>query len=130
MPVAANKALARRFVEEVWNAGRLDAAEALLADDLITHRGDGGTLTGRAAFVRFIADFRADYPGLRFAVEDVLGEGEEVATRVAVRGSHAGRAVEWTGIGIVRIAGGRIAEQWANTDLVESARQQTGAGPG
>lgn len=129
MPAEENKAVARRFVDEVWNGGRMDVAADLLADDLVTHRGDGGTLTGREAFTRFIAEFRAAYPGLRFAVEDLLAEGDKVATRVAVGGTHGGRTVGWTGIGIIRLVDGRIAEQWANTDLVESATTQAGAGP-
>ncbi len=50
MSVEANKAVARRFVEEVWNGGRLGVAKELLTPDLVTHRGDGGELVGRGAF--------------------------------------------------------------------------------
>jgi predicted SnoaL-like aldol condensation-catalyzing enzyme len=110
MPIEQNKAIARRFIEEVWNQGRLEVAVELLAPDLITHNADGGAIKGRDAFKKFISDFRANR-GLHFSVDDVLGEGSEVATRVTIRD----KASE-TGIGIVRIANGRIVEQWANTD--------------
>ena len=111
-----NKALAQRFIEEVWNRGRLEAADELLAPDLNTHDADGGVTKGRDAFKQFISDFRTANRGLQFAVEDMLGEGSKVATRVTIRSDKAGKA--WTGIGIVRIANGRIVEQWADTDRV------------
>lgn len=129
MSVEENKAVARRFVEEVWDQGRLEVADELLDPDLVNHQATGGATTGRNAFKRFIGEFRAATPDLRFTVDDMIGEGDDVATRVAIRGTYAGQAVEWTGIGIVRIVGGRIVEQWANTDLVGSAAQQLGGGP-
>ena len=112
MPIEQNKAIARRFIEEVWNRGHLDAADELLAADLITHNADGSVTKGRNAFKQFISDFRAANRDLHFSIEDVLGEGSEVATRVTIRSDKAMQ----TGIGIVRIADGRIVEQWANTD--------------
>jgi predicted SnoaL-like aldol condensation-catalyzing enzyme len=114
MPIEQNKALAQRFIEEVWNQGRLGIADELLAPDLITHNADGGVTKGRDAFKQFISKFRAANRGLHFSVEDMLGEGSEVATRVIIRSDKASQ--DRTGIGIVRIVNGRIVEQWANTD--------------
>jgi len=112
MPIEQNKAIAQRFIEQVWNQGRLEVADELLAPDLIMHNADGGVTKGRDAFKEFISDFRAANRGLHFSVDDVLGEGSEVATRVTIRSDKARE----TGIGIVCMANGRIVEQWANTD--------------
>jgi predicted SnoaL-like aldol condensation-catalyzing enzyme len=56
MPIEQNKAIAQRFIEEVWNQGRLEVADELLAPDLITHNADGGVTKGREAFKKFISD--------------------------------------------------------------------------
>ena len=112
MSIEQNKALAKRFIEEVWNQGRLEVADELLAPNLITHTAGGGVMKDRDSFKRFIADFRAANRGLHFSIDNILGEGSEVATRVSIRSDKANE----TGIGIVRIADGRIVEQWANTD--------------
>jgi predicted SnoaL-like aldol condensation-catalyzing enzyme len=128
MSVELNKSVARRFIEEVWNQGQLGVADELLAPDLVTHQVTGEAMTGRDAFKRFIGEFRAASPDIRFAVEDMIGEGDKVATRVTIHATQAGQTVAWTGIGIVRLAGGQIAEQWANTDPVGAA-QPAGSGP-
>lgn len=120
MSIEANKTVARRFVEEVWNGGDLAVAAELLGAELVNHDGDGGT-TDRDGFLRAVAAFRAADPDLRFTVEDLVGEGEKVATRVTVRGTRAGAAAPpttWTGIGIVRVVDGKIVEQWADTEAM------------
>ena len=50
MPIEQNKAIAQRFIEQVWNQGRLEVADELLAPDLIMHNSDGGVTKGRDAF--------------------------------------------------------------------------------
>jgi predicted SnoaL-like aldol condensation-catalyzing enzyme len=115
MSVEQNKAVARRFIEEVWNEGRLQVADELLAPDLINHQA-GGPTKGRDAFKQFVVEFRAANPGLRFTIEDMLGEGDRVATRVTIRDGASGQPESWTGIGIARMTDGQIVEQWADTN--------------
>lgn len=131
MSVEANKALARQFIEQIWNKGDLLLARELLDDGLISHEPDV-TTTGKDGFLTFIAEFRAAFPDLHFTIDDMVAEGDRVATRVTVRGTQqsdfrgvkaTGRPVTWTGIGIIRVANGRIAEQWADTDAVGAAVQ-------
>jgi predicted SnoaL-like aldol condensation-catalyzing enzyme len=116
--VEQNKAIARRFIEEVCNKGHIAVAHELLAPDLVNHRADGSTTNGRDAFEKFIGEFRAASPGLAFTIEDMLGEDDKVATRVTVR---IGDAL-WTGIGIIKVADGRIVEQWADTERAGTAK--------
>ncbi|MGH6824326.1 ester cyclase [Methyloceanibacter sp.] len=115
MSVEQNKTVARRFIEEVWNEGRLEVADELLAPNLINHQAAEPT-RGREAFKQFIAEFRAANPGVRFTIEDMLGEGDKVATRVTIKSGASGHPQSWTGIGIARIADGQIVEQWADTN--------------
>jgi predicted SnoaL-like aldol condensation-catalyzing enzyme len=116
MSVERNKAIARRFIEEVWNEGRLEVADELLAPNLVNHQAADGPTTGRDAFKQFVAQFRAAYPRVRFTIDDMVGEGDKVATRVTIRSGASGEAESWAGIGIIRIADGLIAEQWADTN--------------
>lgn len=124
MSVAENKDLARRFIEEVWDRGDMAVADEVLAPDLVNHDIDGST-TDRAGFLAAIVALRAANPGLRFVIDDMLGEGDRVATRVTITGlGEEGQPRDASGIGIVRIANGRIAEQWADTNPVASATRE------
>jgi predicted ester cyclase len=123
MSVEQNKAIARRFIEEVWNRGDMAVADQLLAPDLVNHDIDGTTID-RAGFLEAIVALRAANPAIRFAVDDMLAEGDRVATRVTITGAGTeGSPMTVNGIGIVRLAGGRIVEQWADTNPVASARR-------
>lgn len=111
--IEANKALARRIIEELWNDGRVEAADELIAPDVITHDQPPGEMTvGLDAFKAYVRAFRAQHPRVQFAVDDVLAEGDKVATRVTIR--HADGT--YAGIGIIRVEDGRIVEQWADTN--------------
>ena len=79
MSVEQNKAVARRFIEEVWNQGRLDVADELLATNLINHQAAEPT-KGRDAFKKFVVDFRAANPRIRFTIED-MGSAKVIASQ-------------------------------------------------
>ena len=118
MSVETNIAAARRFIEDVWNAGNLALVDELMTSDASTHDADPGRTTDRNGYKAFIGGFRAAHPNARFVVEDCFGEGDRVATRVSI---HEGEATGWTGIGITRFQDGRITEQWANSDALSDA---------
>jgi predicted ester cyclase len=121
MSVAANKAVARRFIDEVWNGGDLAVGEALLAPNLVNHGPDGKT-TDRTGFLEFIKATRAALPDIRFTIDDMIAEGDKVVTRVTIdASSSAGQQQAWSGIGIIRLQDGRIVEQWADTDSIGTA---------
>ena len=123
--------VARRFIEELWNERRLDLADELVAPDCVTHQlrsgaEDVGAPRTPALLKRHVADWLAAFPDLRFTVEQMIAEGDMVATRCHMRGTHTGA---WLGVAptgrdvsvrmmiVQRMAGGRIVEDWV---LVES----------
>jgi predicted SnoaL-like aldol condensation-catalyzing enzyme len=112
--VEENKEVARRFIEEVWNNGRLDIAGELLAPTLVNHDWPPGQTSDRDQFMKFITEYRGRYPNISFTIEDMFGEADRVATRVTIRGVDG----EWTGIGIIRVQDGQIVEQWADTTRI------------
>jgi steroid delta-isomerase-like uncharacterized protein len=131
----ANKALIRRWFEEVWNQGKAAAIDELFAPDGVAHglaEDSGNPLVGPENFKPFHATFRGAFPDLEVVVEDVLAEGDKVAARCSVRGKHTGdhlgvaasnAPVEFTGISIVRIRNGQIVEGWNNFDFMKMNRQ-------
>lgn len=63
------------------------------------------------------------FPDLRFVVEDQMSEGDRVASRWTLHGTHRGRSVKLTGIVISRFQDGRIVEDYAASDTMELVRQ-------
>ena len=133
-----NAALIRRWFEEVWNQGREEAIDELFAEEGVAHGlADvaGGALRGPSGFKPFFRSFREAFPEIEVVVEDTVTEGDKVAARCTVRGLHRGDTlgfkathspVEFDGIAIVRISGGKIVEAWNNFDFM-SMYQQLGA---
>ena len=130
-----NKALVRRWFEEVWNKGRADAIGEMLTEDAIVHglsEDESKPLRGPAGFLPFHAQFREAFPNIEVVVEDQIAEDDMVATRCSVRGKHTGDSlgfaatqspVEFTGVAITRIKDGKIVEAWNNFDFMKMYKQ-------
>ncbi len=81
--------------------------------------------------------WRAGFPDLHITIEDIIAEGDKVATRATARGTHkgefmnippTGKQVTVTSIAIQQIAGGKVVEVWVNIDHL-GMMQQLGAVP-
>ncbi len=130
-----NKALLRRWFEEVWNKGRSDAIDEMFAADGIAHGlsdSEGTPLRGPNDFKPFHEIFRGAFPDVEVVVEDVIAEGDLVAARCSVRGKHTGdhlgvaasnAPVQFTGMSMVRIKDGKIVEAWNNFDFLQMNKQ-------
>ena len=135
---AENKALARRLLEEAFNAGRLDVAEELVASDFVGHAPSlPEEVRGPAGLKELIAGYRTAFPDIHVTIEDQIADGDRVVTRWSAKGTHqgelmgmpaTGKQATVTGITIDRIADGRIAESWNNWDTL-GMMQQLGAIP-
>ena len=125
---AANKALARRLVEEAFTAGHLEVVDELIARDYVGHDPSlPEDARGPAGVRELIAGYRAAFPDIRVTVEDQIAEGDRVVTRWAATGTHQGELLGMpatgkqgtvTGITIDRIADGKIVESWDNWDTL------------
>ena len=121
-----NKALIRRWFEQVWNQGKSNVIDELLTSDVIIHGlvdGAGNPVHGLSAFHAFHSQFRGAFPDIRVNVDDVIAEGDRVVARCSVRGQHTGEhlgfaatnaPIEFGGVAIVRITDGKIAEASRN----------------
>ena len=131
MSATNNKLLADRVWEEVWHQGDLERIEELFASDFVRHD-PGREIHGPEENRQFIKGFRAAFPDVHFTVLDQIAEGDKVAVRYRLQGTHLGdfqgmpptrKQVGYSGILIYRVANGRIAEQWTEFDLLGFLKQ-------
>lgn len=126
------KACARRVADELLTQGDLAVADTLFAPDLAQY---GRVLhaSGLAAAKQYVRALRRAFPDLCASVEDEIAEGDRVAQRVILSGTHrgeyyglppTGRRATWQVLTILRIGhGGKVTEQWASPDLLDLLRQ-------
>jgi steroid delta-isomerase-like uncharacterized protein len=121
----ANKDLIRRY-QEAYNSGDLDALDKILAPDWTTNNWPVGVPQSIESAKQFQRDVALQvFPDLQFVTQDLFAEGDRVAQRHLLRGTHkgefmglppTGRVIETGGISIFRMADGRIVEHWAFAD--------------
>lgn len=132
MTVDEMKATYRRMIDEVVHQGDLDAVDELFTEDCVWHGPGGEETVGRDALKKNIEIYRAAFPGFRITVHDQLGQGDRIATRWSVAGTHdgplgdippTGREIDITAVTIDRFEGGLIAEEWEMFDEMLMMRQ-------
>ena len=123
---AALERVARRWIEEIWRPGHLATFDDLHAPDF-RDRSAAGRGETRDDYRRMLVEFYAAFPDFHTDIEDlVIDEARAtVVIRWSARGTlggaylgvaPSGRAVEFAGIEIVRVEGGRIVERWGEWD--------------
>lgn len=121
--------LALRVFSEIISGGDLALADALIAPDYVDHRGGP---PGREGFKLGLQMIRAAFPDWSSTPEDMVVEGDRVAARWTVRGTHlgdfmgipaTGRAITMAEAGILRFEGGQLVELWRVADELGLLRQ-------
>src|SRR5215212_8281344 len=88
MSVEENKAIFRRYVEEIPNQGNLEFADEIF-DRYISHQSDGSTLVrGPEDVKRFTREFHSAFSDFHLSIEDQIAEGDKVVSRYTMRGTH------------------------------------------
>ncbi|MDQ3865149.1 MAG: SpoIIE family protein phosphatase [Actinomycetota bacterium] len=122
-----NKALVRRFFDEVYNRGNLDKADELLSFDYVDHTVPPGRNAGREGLKRSVAKQRSSSSDLHISIEEQIAEGDKVVTWVVGSGTHdrerfmglapTGERMTVKHIIISRVVEGRIVEEWRVSDV-------------
>ena len=127
---AANKTVVERLVRDIVNGGQVDLLDEVLADDFMAH-GVGSGPAGPDGMRRLIATWRTAFPDWQDQIEEIVAEGDLVVIKIAARGTHSGpllgieptgEAVQWGMIEMVRLAEGKITEQWGYSDFSKVVR--------
>jgi serine phosphatase RsbU (regulator of sigma subunit)/predicted ester cyclase len=130
-----NKALVRRFFEDVYSRGNLNVIREMMAPDFVDRSLLPGQASDREAYRQGVAEDMATFSNVRINIEDQVAAGDKVVTRFIVHATHdrgelmdvapTGRDVTYTAIAIHRIAGGKIVEEWSEgTSLVKEMEQR------
>jgi serine phosphatase RsbU (regulator of sigma subunit) len=133
VPAEENKAIFRRYVEEVPNQGNLKVADEIFGRYL-AHQSDGSTLErGPEDVKRFTEEYRSAFPNWRISIDEQIAEGDKVVNRVTLRGTHqrqfrdmapTGKEVEVKAVTIFRFSEeGKVVETWDYFDQLRLVRQ-------
>jgi serine phosphatase RsbU (regulator of sigma subunit) len=129
-----NKAIFRRYVEEVGNQRNLEREGEIFDRYYVSHQPDGSTVERGPEDIKRIraAQYEA-FPDQRVSIEDQIAEGDKVVTRLTVRGTHlgefrgmapTGKEVEINGVSILRFSEeGKVVESWDYFDQLNLWRQ-------
>jgi steroid delta-isomerase-like uncharacterized protein len=142
MSTEDNKAVIRRWNEEIFNEKRTDRADELVTQDYVDHAALPGQAPGLEGAKHKWAMYVAAIPDLRVTMDEMVAEGDRVAARWTAEGTHegellgippTGKRIRWSGISICRVAEGKLAEQferWDRLDLMQQLGVIPARGPG
>jgi predicted ester cyclase len=125
-------AFMHRWFDEVWNNKNEAAVDEMFAEDGIGYGLGAEDIVGPANFKVFHRAFVSAYPDLKVTVEDTIVEGDKIATRCRVTGTHGGpgigiaatdQPVDFTGMVIVRVKDGKIVEAWNEFNFMAMYKQ-------
>jgi steroid delta-isomerase-like uncharacterized protein len=132
MSAEESKATMRRYLG-VFEQGNIDLLDELLAPDYVNHSPATPDLpTGPEGVKGVVTMFRSGMPDLRVIVDDMIAEGDKVATRYTLEGTHEGElfGVPPTGqrlsiesITVERVSEGKIRDHWRVTDELGMMQQ-------
>lgn len=138
MSVEENKALANRWMKEVWQEVNTASIDELLAPNYNFNYAPPGVEPNREVYKQGVDSFHAGFPDIKWTTEDVVAEGDKVAVHWKGKGTHkgefwgvppTGKKVTIGGISIIRIEGSKIVEEWGYIDTMGLMVQLGGLPP-
>jgi steroid delta-isomerase-like uncharacterized protein len=131
MSTESNKALVRRFYQEVFTQGKITVADEICSAHYVDHdpTNPAGTLAG---LEQTALEMRRAFPDVRWTVEDLIAEGDKIAARVSMHGTQqgelmgmpaSGRSVTASNFDIIRFEDGKVVEHWGLFDSLGMLQQ-------
>jgi steroid delta-isomerase-like uncharacterized protein len=137
MSSEANKLTMQRFVEFINTASETLAAELISPDAIFHVPGSPEPMRGPAGYLSIIAMMRGGFPDIQWTLEEMVAEGDKVAARFIMRGTHqgaffgippSGRKIAVQAMNIYRLSGDKFVEEHGQPDML-GLLQQIGAIP-
>ncbi|MBV9278542.1 MAG: ester cyclase [Chloroflexi bacterium] len=127
------RAVLVRYYDEIWNQGRLEVCDELIAPDYVNHSAPLPDLTpGPEGLKQTVAAVRRAFPDVHYTIEDMVIGRNKAALRVTMRGTHrgeflgvapTGRAIEVQEHPIEHLRDGQIVAHWHQIDDLGLQRQ-------
>jgi len=137
MSTETNKLVMRRFVEFI-NTASEKLAKELISPDAVSHvPGQSVPMRGPAGYLAIISMMRGGFPDIQWTMEEIVVEGDTVATRFIMRGTHqgaffgvppTGKQIAVQAMNFYYLSGGKVVEEYGQPDLL-GLLQQIGAMP-
>jgi steroid delta-isomerase-like uncharacterized protein len=138
MTAQENKQRYADYIQAIFNEARFDKLAGYLADDYQIKDAPPGSASGAEGIRQVVTMFRSGFPDMVITLDEVIAEGDWVASKSTLRGTHegeflgvapTGRTVNVTSLTMVKYRDGRLAESWVKND-VASLMQQLGPSKG
>ena len=135
MSTEDNKAATRRGFEEGWNQGKVDVFDELFASTFSYHDPALPNGLNTQGYKQLVTAMRKAFPDLQITIDDLIAEGDQVAVRLTLRGTHTGdletvmhipatgKQVTESIIALVRFAGVKAVEVWSQPDTLGFLQQ-------
>lgn len=130
MTLENNKAIARRYIEELQNAKNLNIIDELMIEDCIIHL--GSRYVDREKYKKIVESNYKVFPDIHVDIEQQIAENDTVSTQWKSHFTHTNSFMGYeptfeeiliAGNSIHRIIGGMIAEVWIYWDRLELINQ-------
>ncbi len=137
MSIEANKLAMRRFTEFINTADQKLGEELIAEDAQFWVPGRPESMRGLAGYMNVLGMMRSGFSDVQWSLEETIAEGDKIAARFTMRGTHdgtffgvpaTGRKIEVRAMSFYRLAGGKFVEEYGQPDLL-GLLQQIGAVP-
>ena len=132
MSTDQNKAVVRRYYDEMWNRWDMAVVDEIISEDMAFRGSLSVNAEGRDGFEYYMNLVRTAFPDFHNQIEELIAEGDKVVARLTYTGTHqgplfgvapTGKRVTYTGTAIFRLADGKIVDGWVNGDTLGCLRQ-------
>ncbi len=132
MPHENNKALIRRYYDEMWNRWDFRLIDTLIAPEIDFRGSLAVVVHGRDGFRNYMDLVRAAFPDFHNTIEELIAEDHSVVARLTYRATHrgelfgipaTGKAIVYAGVAIFRVRKEQVAEGWVLGDTLGLMRQ-------
>ena len=133
--VKTKNTILHRWYEEVWNKGRAELIDEMIAPEAIAHGLEdpsGNPVRGPEEFKKFFQGFRAAFPDIHITVEETVSEDDLVVAYCKIKATHTGPAfgmqatnmpVAFEGMLMFRVRDGKCVEAWNSFDFFKMFQQ-------
>jgi len=132
MTAGNNKQVMNRFVEFINTASEKLAEELISSKAIFYVPGSPEPMRGPAGYLAIIRMMRGGFPDIQWTLEEMVAEGDKVAARFTMRGTHrgtffgvpaTGKPIEVKAMNFYRFAEGQIIEEYGMPDMLELLQQ-------
>ena len=126
MPAETNHQLVETFYNVMWNKWSEQTARAILTADVDFRGSIGLHVTGHDGFLGYIQTIRDAFPDFHNRIEEIIATDDRAVARLTYSGTHqgallgrtpTGRRIEYAGVALFTMTGGRISKVWVLGDL-------------